>query len=461
MRTSIEYDRERYQMSNPQSMQDKIGRGAQDAGAYFRSMAEFIGFDIHQAEVVFESRYVIEKYIPDIVAEFYIHLLKYPATRKFFLNPDGIVNDEYVQFRMTHLANFWRRTVYGPYDDDYARYIDYVGRAHTKRGADPNIDIAEQYVVGQVGFIQHAISQAISKELHEIDPEWEVRALKAWNLLMMVILQLLVRVYREDSELESPGAEEAVEPRKVKDLAIGAYERGVGIHRLQEIRQVFYVGAENEIPIGERKMIQLMGLSVGVFHQQNGWYAVQNQCLHAGGPVAEGRLRGDTLTCPWHGFQYDLPTGCLLNDPNAKLEMYPVEIIDGQVFVKLPVIAAEPGAAAVETSTPPPAPVEIKQALAKNEFRLSELKPGEIGSVEVNNESVVICNLNGKYYALDDYCPHSGAPLSEGSIEGETIVCPWHGSCFDIVTGAVQCGPAREGVKTFTVQIDGDIGRVA
>jgi len=150
-------------MEPSQSLQEKISHGARDAGDYFRNMAQFVGFDKKQAEAIYESRYIIEKYIPELVTQFYVHLLRYPPTRKFFLKPDGSINEDYVQFRMSHLTNYWRRTAYGPYDDDYARYIDYVGLAHTKRGADPNIDIAERYVIGQVGFMQQAISDALGR----------------------------------------------------------------------------------------------------------------------------------------------------------------------------------------------------------------------------------------------------------------------------------------------------------
>ena len=139
-------------MQPPQSLDDKIKMAAEDSGAYFKYVADFIGFNKAQAEAIYESRYIIEKYIPEIVRQFYDHLLRYPETRKFFLNPDGSINEDYVQMRMQHLTNFWRRTAYGPYDDEYARYVDYVGRAHTKRGADPNIDIAERYVIGQAAY---------------------------------------------------------------------------------------------------------------------------------------------------------------------------------------------------------------------------------------------------------------------------------------------------------------------
>ena len=107
-------------MGNIQTYQDKINSAAENSGDYFRRMAEFVGFDQDQAAAIFKSRFIIEKYIPDIVAQFYINLLQYPLTRQFFLRPDGTINEEYVAMRMSHLGNFWRRTANGPYDDDYA-----------------------------------------------------------------------------------------------------------------------------------------------------------------------------------------------------------------------------------------------------------------------------------------------------------------------------------------------------
>lgn len=325
-------------MNKNQSMQDKINKGSQNSGEYFQRMAKFIGFDQKQAEIIFESRFIIEKYIPEIVSHFYVHLLQYPPTRRFFLKADGSVDDDYVKLRMSHLSNFWRRTANGPYDDEYARYLDYIGLAHTRRGADPRIDIPERYVIGQVGFIQHAIAAGLSAELHEVDPAWEVRALKAWNLLMMVILALLARAYTTEEEAAESSKAADVEPDGIQGLAVESYEHGLGIHKLKEIRQSFYIADVADVPMNERKLVKLMGLSIGVFHQASGWYAIKNKCLHAGGPVAEGRLEGETLTCPWHGFQYHLPTGGLLKDPAARLEMYPIEILEGKVFITLPVV---------------------------------------------------------------------------------------------------------------------------
>lgn len=450
-------------MQTTNNIHDKANRGADDAGRYFRAMAEFVGFNRIQVEAVRESRFIIEKHLPAIVAAFYDHLLIYPPTRKVFLLPDGSINHEYVKMRMHHLTNFWRRTASGPYDDEYARYIDYVGRAHTRRGADPNIDIAERYVIGQVGFVQHAISEALSKELHEIDPEWEVRALKAWNLLMMVLLEMLSRVYHEDEEFELPGQAAPFDSKLVHEMALDIYEQGLGIHRIQEIRQRFVVAKEEDIPPGNRKLITIQGIPIGVFHHRSGWYAVRNRCLHAGGPVAEGRMRGDTLICPWHGFQYNLLTGEMLSDPSARLEMFPIELIEGQIFVTVPIQAVPEGtdqdqpASTLASDNPEAAKDNI---MLPNQFKVTELPTGKSIVVEVGGESVAVFNLDGTYYAIDDFCPHAGGPLSEGKLDGLMVICPWHGSCFDLTSGERTCGPAQEGVRTYQVTIDGEIGQV-
>jgi hypothetical protein len=143
--------------------------GAGDAGHYFRYMAEFIGFTEADAKAIQQTASLFEKHLPEIIGSFYTHLLRYPPTRKFFLKSDGSLDQEYLELRMRHLTNFWRRTASGVYDDDYASYLEYVSRAHTAHGANPGIYIAERYVIGQVGFVQHAISEMLVRELRSVD----------------------------------------------------------------------------------------------------------------------------------------------------------------------------------------------------------------------------------------------------------------------------------------------------
>lgn len=86
---------------------------------------------------------------------------------------------------------------------------------------------------------------------------------------------------------------------------------------------------------------------------------------------------------------------------------------------------------------------------------LDEIKPGCAIRFTVNTKDIAIFNLNGTFYAIDDACTHMGGPLSQGYIENSTVICPWHGSEFDIKTGKVLTAPALENVSSYTVRING------
>jgi len=106
-----------------------LKRGAEDSGQYFRYMSDFIGLKPEDAEVIRQTKPLIEKHLTEIVSKFYTHLLRYPPTRQWFLAEDGSIDQSYLELRMRHLTNFWLRTADALFDDDYARYVDYVGRA--------------------------------------------------------------------------------------------------------------------------------------------------------------------------------------------------------------------------------------------------------------------------------------------------------------------------------------------
>jgi uncharacterized protein YbjT (DUF2867 family)/nitrite reductase/ring-hydroxylating ferredoxin subunit len=94
--------------------------------------------------------------------------------------------------------------------------------------------------------------------------------------------------------------------------------------------------------------------------------------------------------------------------------------------------------------------------LKENEFRISEVPPGSVLLVG----DVAVFNVEGGFCATQAMCTHRQGPLSEGAIDGTTVTCPLHGAQFNVWTGAVLRGPAKDPLKTYAVTIEGDVGRV-
>lgn len=90
--------------------------------------------------------------------------------------------------------------------------------------------------------------------------------------------------------------------------------------------------------------------------------------------------------------------------------------------------------------------------------RVEEILPGEKKTVEVDGIEVVIVNVDGEFYAVEDMCTHDGGPLGDGELEGCQLICPRHGARFDVRTGKALTLPAFEPVATYAVKVqDGDI----
>jgi len=87
---------------------------------------------------------------------------------------------------------------------------------------------------------------------------------------------------------------------------------------------------------------------------------------------------------------------------------------------------------------------------------LQEVPAGKSKQVTSTSRKLALFNVGGTIYAIDDTCPHRGAPLWEGEVEQQEVTCPWHAARFSLTSGAVLCPPARGGVATYKVQIVGD-----
>ena len=116
--------------------------------------------------------------------------------------------------------------------------------------------------------------------------------------------------------------------------------------------QRWAVAEAADIPVGERKLISVDGRSIGVFNVGGTFVSILNLCPHALAPVCLGRVTGTTLpsepgeyrwgregevlACPWHGWEFDLRTGRALTNGKLHLRMYPTEVENGTIFVRLP-----------------------------------------------------------------------------------------------------------------------------
>jgi nitrite reductase/ring-hydroxylating ferredoxin subunit len=91
-----------------------------------------------------------------------------------------------------------------------------------------------------------------------------------------------------------------------------------------------------------------------------------------------------------------------------------------------------------------------------NEFKISEVPPGSALVVQ----NVAVFNIEGTFYATQNECTHKRGPLGKGTLDGTTVTCPVHGAQFNVCTGEVLRGPAKDSLKTYRVVVEGDIGRV-
>ena len=87
--------------------------------------------------------------------------------------------------------------------------------------------------------------------------------------------------------------------------------------------------------------------------------------------------------------------------------------------------------------------------------KLSQLRDGTCMAIEVDGLPMVLVRSGDRIAALENRCPHAGAPLSEGFVEGANITCSWHGWSFDLATGISPDDPSAI-VPVFEVSIDGD-----
>lgn len=88
-----------------------------------------------------------------------------------------------------------------------------------------------------------------------------------------------------------------------------------------------------DIQAGSGKTVDIKGKPVAVFNVDGNFYAISDTCLHRGGPLGEGELEGKIVTCPWHGWRYDVTTGVNELNPSVVVERYPVKVEGDDLLV--------------------------------------------------------------------------------------------------------------------------------
>ena len=84
----------------------------------------------------------------------------------------------------------------------------------------------------------------------------------------------------------------------------------------------------------------------------------------------------------------------------------------------------------------------------------NDVSPGKMRVFDVTGTDVNVANVDGQLHAFDDKCTHMGCSLARGTLEGATVICPCHGSKFDVTSGTVLRGPATRPVRSRLVQIE-------
>jgi len=98
--------------------------------------------------------------------------------------------------------------------------------------------------------------------------------------------------------------------------------------------QFIKVASTADLAPGEAKRVEVAGTKIALFNLEGTFYAIDDTCTHRGGPLSEGEVSGEEVTCPWHGAVYSIKTGGVLGAPAPRgVASYPVRVQGAEVEV--------------------------------------------------------------------------------------------------------------------------------
>jgi len=95
------------------------------------------------------------------------------------------------------------------------------------------------------------------------------------------------------------------------------------------------IAVTNELAPGTGMVAEVKDKAIALFNVDGTFYAIDNTCIHRGGPLGEGDLEGEVVMCPWHSWEFNVKTGACVNNPSACVASYPVVIDGSEVKVEL------------------------------------------------------------------------------------------------------------------------------
>jgi nitrite reductase (NADH) small subunit len=100
--------------------------------------------------------------------------------------------------------------------------------------------------------------------------------------------------------------------------------------------ELIEIATTGDVPVGRAKAFRAGGRTIALYHTAHGFFATDNVCPHRGGPLAEGDLIDDEITCPWHLWGFDVKTGLCAGNPEIAVTTYALQIEDDRILVRLP-----------------------------------------------------------------------------------------------------------------------------
>lgn len=100
--------------------------------------------------------------------------------------------------------------------------------------------------------------------------------------------------------------------------------------------QLFEIATIEEVPLGRAKACVVNGRTIALYHTNEGFFATDNTCPHRGGPLAEGDLLGNEITCPWHFWGFDVVSGVCVGNPEISVASHEVTVEGDRILVKVP-----------------------------------------------------------------------------------------------------------------------------